>query len=490
MNEKLICNKRWKTKEWRRKRHALSLQHKFHPKPFKPQKVEPKKKAEGPKWFAKRISKNQFLQNKRNPVKMQELKIAVVKQALKKRISSYLLTDPDSPLNIDKIYASHYKSHGRIKIPANFSVTENPEESYETLQRIVSSLLIERYDSLILDYNECHNVELGTQVLQDIILKGYAEFQEWLRRRKKHLVPHFTSSFEAEHIFDESVSKMTFSVGSPVNLRIRENKYDDVEKSKLRIHDEKSYARLKRTKEEETELEITSLGEYVVNSLAKVNRELTDDEIEALYSVIGEALVNADDHSTTKYRFSIGYFEKKKIEGQEVGLFKLAILNLGRTIYQTFHDPDCANKKHVERMKQLSDKYTQSKWWLPRKFEEETLWTLYALQDGVTSKKEKRGSGTISIIESFFNIKGNDDKDNLSRMMIVSGSSCVKFDGSYKIQKKKDENGKMMSVMTFNKSGNIEDKPDNTCVYSNESFFPGTLLSVSLLFDKCNPKEN
>lgn len=490
MIEKLICNKRWKTKEWRRKRHALSLQHKFHPKPFKPQKVKPKKKAEGPKWFAKRISKNQFSQNKRNPVKMQELKIAVVKQALKKRISSYLLTDPDSPLNIDKIYASHYNSHGRIKIPANFSVTENPEESYETLQRIVSSLLIERYDSLILDYNECHNVELGTQVLQDIILKGYAEFQEWLRRRKKHLVPHFTSSFEAEHIFDESVSKMTFSVGSPVNLRIRENKYDDVEKSKLRIHDEKSYARLKRTKEEETELEITSLGEYVVNSLAKVNRELTDGEIEALYSVIGEALVNADDHSTTKYRFSIGYFEKKTIEGQEVGLFKLAILNLGRTIYQTFHDPDCANKKHVERMKQLSDKYTQSKWWLPRKFEEETLWTLYALQDGVTSKKEKRGSGTISIIESFFNIKGNDDKDNLSRMMIVSGSSCVKFDGSYKIQRKKDENGKMMSVMTFNKSGNIEDKPDNTCVYSNECFFPGTLLSVSLLFDKCNPKEN
>ena len=68
--------------------------------------------------------------------------------------------------------------------------------------------------------------------------------------------------------------------------------------------------------------------------------------------------------------------------------------------------------------------------------------------------------------------------------MIVSGSACIKFDGSYKIQKKEDDNGNLMSVMTFNESGNIEEKPDNTCVYSNGSFFPGTLLSVTLLFNK------
>lgn len=414
---------------------------------------------------------------------MKELKINVIKQALNKRISSFLLSDLDSPLNIDLIAGRMYSSQGRIRIPANFSVTDNPKESYETLQRIISSLFLEKYDTLIFDYNECHNVELGTQVIQDIILKDYTEFLNWLNRKNKRLLPEFTRTFRAEHIYDESVSKMSFSVGSPVNLKIRELSYDDVEKSKLRINDEKSFAKLKRTREEETELEITSLGEYVVNSLLKVNRVLTDDEIESLYDVIGEALVNADDHSTTKYRFSIGYFEKRIIENKEVGVFQLAILNLGRTIYQKFHDPDCPNQKHVERMKQLSDKYTQRQWLMPKKFEEETLWTLYALQDGVTSKKEKRGSGTISIIESFFKIKGNDNSDSLSRMMFVSGSACINFDGTYKIQKKEDENGKQMSVMTFNKSGNIEDKPDNKYVYCNDSFFPGTLLSVTLLFN-------
>lgn len=476
-------HKRWKTKEWRQRRHALSILHKNHPKMFKPQKVEPKKKAEGPARFAKKITSNQFYRQRNNPDKLKELKISVIKQALNKRISSFLLSDLDSPLNIDLIAGRMYSTQGRIRIPANFSVTDNPKESYETLQRIISSLFLEKYDTLIFDYNDCHNVELGTQVIQDIILKDYTEFLTWLNRKNKRLLPEFTRTFRAEHIYDESVSKMSFSVGSPVNLKIRELSYDDVEKSKLRINDEKSFAKLQRTREEETELEITSLGEYVVNSLLKVNRALTDDEIESLYDVIGEALVNADDHSTTKYRFSIGYFEKRIIENKEVGVFQLAILNLGRTIYQKFHDPDCPNQKHVERMKQLSDKYTQRQWLMPKKFEEETLWTLYALQDGVTSKKEKRGSGTISIIESFFKIKGNDNSDSFSRMMLVSGSACINFDGTYKIQKKKDENGKPMSVMTFNKSGNIEDKPDNKYVYCNDSFFPGTLLSVTLLFN-------
>ena len=484
------ARKKWKTKKWRQKRHNLSCQRKIHPSMKKHGVVEPKRVASGPARLTRKVLKNYLNWIKRNPIKMRDLKLTTIKRGFRRKISSFLLTDKYSPLNIEKIKELRLKTQGRIYIPENFSIIENPKASYETLMRIVSALLIERYDTIILDYNDCHNVELGTQVLQDIILKDYTEFYNWLHKKEKRLVPHFTRNFSAEHIYDESVSKMSFSVGSPVNLKIREINYDDVERSKLRIYDEASFARLKRTSEEETELEITSLCEYVVNSLSKVGRELTDDEIENLYDVIGEALVNADEHSTTKYRFSIGYFEKKKSDGRSVGLFKLAIMNLGKTIYQKFKDPACPNQKHVERMKQLSDKYTKRRMFFPKRFEEETLWTLYALQDGVTSKKQKRGSGSITIIESFFKMKGNDDFDNLSQMMIVSGSACIKFDGTHKIQKKLDENGKSMSVMTFNKSGSIEDQPDNKFVYGNDSFYPGTLISLTLRFDESETTNN
>ncbi len=83
-----------------------------------------------------------------------------------------------------------------------------------------------------------------------------------------------------------------------------------------------------------------------------------------------------------------------------------------------------------------------------------------------------------------------DDFDNLSQMMIVSGSACIKFDGTHKIQKKLDENGKSMSVMTFNKSGSIEDQPDNKFVYGNDSFYPGTLISLTLRIDESETTNN
>ena len=475
--------RRWKTSKWKEHRHMLSKQRKRRHTPKKKQILLPKKKAEGPAWFVRRMERYAIQQAKRNKLSLQEWKLSLIRSGFRNKISSFLLFDRLSPLNIEAIIKKGIRTQGRIEIPTDFSVTANPKESYETLQRMVASLFLEHHHSFVLDYKKCHNVELATQVLQDIILKDFIDFRKWLIRRHRGMLKHFTESFRAEHIYDESVSKMSFSVGSPVNLNIRELSYDDVEKSKLKIHDENSFAKLKRDSSEETELEITSLGEYFINSLAKVGRELTDDAAEDLYDVIGEALVNADEHSTTKYRFSIGYFEKRNIEGREVGLLKMAIMNLGQTIYQKFHDSSDANYKHVTRMKELSEKYTKRRWFNSKIFEEETLWTLYALQDGVTSKQQKRGSGTITIIENFFNMKGSGRKDNVSQMMLVSGSTCINFDGTYEIQKKLDENGNQMSVMTFNDTGNIEDKPDEKFVYCNNSFYPGTLYSITLMLD-------
>ena len=96
-------------------------------------------------------------------MKMRDLKLVTIKRGFRRKISSFLLTDKDSPLNIEKIKEMRLKTQGRIYIPENFSIIENPQASYETLMRIVSALLIERYDTIILDYNDCHNVELGSK---------------------------------------------------------------------------------------------------------------------------------------------------------------------------------------------------------------------------------------------------------------------------------------------------------------------------------------
>jgi hypothetical protein len=138
------------------------------------------------------------------------------------------------------------------------------------------------------------------------------------------------------------------------------------------------------------------------------------------------------------------------------------------------------------RMSSLSSKYTKKSLW-SKSFDEETLWTLYSLQQGITSvsiDSYKRGNGSIQFIESFFNLKGtNENADDISRMAIISGNTNIIFDGKYNIQNKIKGKDKF-KVMTFNNSNNIEDKPDNKYVRSVENYFPGTIISARILINK------
>jgi hypothetical protein len=228
------------------------------------------------------------------------------------------------------------------------------------------------------------------------------------------------------------------------------------------------------------------MADYVIDCLHKMNKRLTPEKRDDLCTVIGEVLINAEEHSTTQHRFSIGYFKEEKNNGDHFGLFRLVILNFGKTIYEKFKSDDCPNKEIVKRMNDLSVSYTRKLWILPGKFEEESLWTLYALQEGVTSVSQesyKRGNGSIRFIDSFFNIKGSSQTDNISRMSIVSGRTRIVFDGKYCITEKTNSDGEKFKVMTFNQSGNIEDKPDTDCVIYSKNYFPGTMISAKLLLN-------
>ena len=52
----------------------------------------------------------------------------------------------------------------------------------------------------------------------------------------------------------------------------------------------------------------TEMADYVISSLERMNKELTPEKLDDLCTVIGEILINAEEHSSTKYRFSIGLF--------------------------------------------------------------------------------------------------------------------------------------------------------------------------------------
>lgn len=395
----------------------------------------------------------------------------------------YITEHNNSPFNLAKIRSlTNNTNNGYILIPENFSILTNPKQSIATFQKMLYALLIEDNSSVTFDYVNCKNVDLSTQALFDIILKEYDRFVKY----KVNTGLLFPKYYRGVNMNDTSVAKMMWSVGSPANLGIGQENFPDVEKFKLRIYDNtKGNDEVKRMANKE--LDTTEIADYVVNSLKKMGKKLTSKKLEDLCNVIGEVLINAEEHSTTKHRFSCGYFKEETIDDKHFGLFKLVILNFGDTIYEKFKSGDCPNKEIVQRMNDLSKKYTRRLLFFPGKFEEESLWTLYALQEGVTSispdKYLKRGNGSIRFIESFFNIKGSQTDDNVSKMTIVSGHTKIIFDGKYQIMDGTSSDGTHHKMMTFNDSGNIENKPDDNYVMYTNEYFPGTMICAELLLN-------
>jgi hypothetical protein len=287
------------------------------------------------------------------------------------------------------------------------------------------------------------------------------------------------------NIEDKNIQKILFSIGSPAIINKKVHKFEDIVPYKLCVHnkEKKSINNDKRK-----EIDATDLVQHVISSLETIQKKLSIDTIENLSTVFGEILINAEEHATQNFRYSTGYFQQISNEKLKsaYGIYHLVILNFGDSIYQKFKSPKCTNLEIKDRMAELSKKYTENNWF-SKSFDEETLWTLYALQEGITSipiEEYKRGNGSIRFIESFFNLKSNSqDLDNISKLSLISGNTNIIFDGKYEISDKligKDS----FKVMTFNESGNIEDKPDRKYVKHIKDCFPGTIISAKILITK------
>ena len=372
----------------------------------------------------------------------------------------YMIYTINSPLYIKDIKTSESRPmSGVILVPKQFSIFENPEESYQMLRKLVYAMLYANFSEVILNYEYCEKIDLCSQILLDIIFK---EFQKFVTKIShiygSKIAKLFPLSIGGKNIDNERVKKMLFSVGSPANVAGREVIFPNTKKCKLCIHSRTS-SRNTETAMAYKDIATTELADYVIDSLRSVNKELTDERLDDLCIVIGETLINAEEHSTTGYRYSVGYFEELEEGEKHYGIFRLVILNFGHTIYEKFKDKDCPNQEFVAQMKMLSEQYTKSNFFTKREFEEESLWTLYALQQGVTSvstdQYTQRGNGSINFIKSFFNLKGDSEVDDVSCLRIASGCTRIIFDGAYKIQPR-IINGERFKVMTFNKENAIQ----------------------------------
>lgn len=395
-----------------------------------------------------------------------------------------IIFDKKSQFYIENLRLSAENCKGIFLVPSHFSIVEKPEESYELIKSVFGSLLFQRYPHVLVDYSMCTEIDLGAQVLLDVIQKELLIFFD---KCKSHpLSRPLVQRIGGKNINNEFVKKMLFSVGSPAIHNNNTRNFPDIIKYPLCIYNANvPVAQYK--KEGQKDIDSTKLVEYVLECLARFGKVLSAEKIEDLAIVISEILINAEEHSSTKIRYSIGYLQEHNNDGQHYGVFKLAIFNFGSTIYEKFKAEDCPNQHIVEEMEKLSKSYNSKKWFLKDEFEEETLWTLYALQEGITtvptSAYKKRGNGSIQFIERFFNIKESLAIDNFSKMSILSGNTSIIFDGKYEITENYNSVGDKCKYMTFNNEKNINEKPDKEYVKFVKYNFPGTIISAKILFN-------
>lgn len=364
------------------------------------------------------------------------------------------------------------------KVPQVFSITDNPKATFSFINRLVAVLYHQTAFYIDIDYSNCRQLDIDAQITMDVILR---DFIQTFKNYDKHGLVKI-SEINATNFSDPDIQKILVSVGTPQILKGIQVNYQGVityplcSRGRGRETGELSAQQYK-------DVDTTSLVSYVIKCLEHLGQKLTPTRRSNLCQVIGEILINAEEHSTVPFRHSVGYFEEKIIKGRKCGVFRLAIFNFGQTIYEKFRDRDCPTPDTVNRMKELSKKYTKKGFFTRRRFEEECLWCLYALQQGVTTKVNfrSRGNGSIEFLENFLSLKSDmNSNDDISRLHILSGNTKIIFDGSYQIAQIRRD-GSPLKILSFNSLNTLEEPPDKNFVKFVPNYFPGTMITAKIL---------
>jgi hypothetical protein len=161
------------------------------------------------------------------------------------------------------------------------------------------------------------------------------------------------------------------------------------------------------------------------------------------------------------------------------------LFNFGDTIYESLNRPD-TSEELKKQIRDLANEHRSRGFFaiLTKYFDvlfpiwqEESLWTLYALQEGVSRFRFKpdgsdRGNGTVRMIDFFSDLASGEPQ-----MALISGRTHILFDGTYRTSSVQI-GSETRKVIAFNASNSLLERPDPKYVRSLQYHFPGTLVSL------------
>jgi hypothetical protein len=338
----------------------------------------------------------------------------------------HILFAETHPLSIWPVFSKiePYDGVVGIKIPSVFSFIDNPSETLGTLYRLRSAIEDRHAKQIFFDHSDCKVLDLCASVVTDVlVLRGKRQRQ--FRGSNFAASGHFSSEPEVNVLLKAS--------GILKHLGVSKAMLPKEVEERLKLCPLHSGRPSPPDQTSDCELAATKLTQFFDTCLSTEKYALKDEWKTKLISLITEVLDNCEQHaSRDQHWYTIGYFNH--LANEAGGDCHIVIFNFGDSIYESLQRKDTSASLKAQ-ISDLASQHRSRGLFLRRpKWEEETLWTLYALQEGVsrftdTPGGEDRGNGTVRMIQFFTDLAGEEPK-----MALVSGKTYILFDGKYKLR--------------------------------------------------------
>lgn len=349
-----------------------------------------------------------------------------------------------------------YRDSFSFKAPKIISFKSNPDETIEFIS-LIASVFMNKSSivDLKLDFDETEYIDIGPLSIIDVIIdKGLNYFNK--SGRAFHVHGFNPVNQEANIIFSYS--------GLPKTLGNFDSPNIDIVTLDPLINSD------------DANTETHKIINYYDDCLKKCGYELNLKGKLFFFNLINEIVDNAIIHCGSKHRptyITSGFYNRFTSKGQ------LSIVSIGKSIYDTLHSEETLDdiKEQIEEIVKAHKDLGYPG------FSEESIWTICALQSGVSCKKNSddmdRGTGTVKFIEAFITLGQSEDKEK-PIMTLLSGNSHITFDGKYKMEEKTKDN----KTIAFNENNDLRQKPDEKYVKIIKNRFPGVVINIEFYIDR------
>lgn len=364
---------------------------------------------------------------------------------------------------------------GKIEIPEDFSFSTNYEESIATIRNILVSLTYNSGGELVISFELCRKTDQAALFVLQIVKLDMAERLNSLNSRLSVLSSKVETRIKQSK--SDFVNKMLF-----VNGFLKETEFKS---EGLVPRRGIGYLRGSRTQRHYSENKkgpiTTKIRNFINDCLRDHGYEFTSEDVNEMDGLLSEILGNGEDHSPfdTYYATANSFIEVKgNNEVGFVGEVNLCVMNFGYSIYEGLEKTREENKENYALIEDLyQEVFPLVKL---RTITKENLFTLYALQEGISRLKyldQSRGHGTMKFIRSFFALGDYEDdgRQYHPELSIISGSTQVSCDNKYPPITINEQN-----FLTLNSEKTLKKPPDPTRLKNLKTLFPGTLLTVKM----------